>query len=111
MAAVFSALADPTRRRVLRLLAEEGPDTATGLAAELPVSRQAVSKHLAALAEAGLVEAETAGRERRYRVTPRPLGDAVTWMAGLGSEWDDRLEALRAVLVERRSGTSGGRAG
>ena len=96
--AVFSALADPTRRAVIRALSESGPVTATELAAELPVSRQAVAKHLEALAEAGLVEGERHGREKRYRLTPAPLGEAVAWMAGVGAEWGVRLEALRRHL-------------
>jgi DNA-binding transcriptional ArsR family regulator len=95
--AVFSALADPTRRRVLARLSE-GATTASGLARELPVSRQAIAKHLAALAEAGLVTGERAGREHRYRLTPAPLTDAVGWMAALGAEWDERLSRLRRLV-------------
>jgi DNA-binding transcriptional ArsR family regulator len=72
--------------------------TATALAAELPISRQAVSKHLSALAEAGLVEAEKVGRETRYALTVHPMNDAVTWMAEIGAEWDERLAALRSLL-------------
>lgn len=99
---VFGALADPNRRRLLGYLAERETATATELAAELPVTRQAVAKHLAALHAAGLVEPSRHGRETRYRLTPEPLGDAVAWMAELGAQWDERLEALRAYL-ERRS--------
>lgn len=92
---VFSAIADPTRRTVIRLLSEHGPGSATELAGRLPVSRQAVAKHLAALAEAGLVEvAHIEGREKRFRLTPAPLADAASWMAAVGGEWDDRLQAL-----------------
>lgn len=92
---VFSAIADPTRRTVIRLLSEHGPRSATELAERLPVSRQAVSKHLSALAEAGLVElAEVEGREKRFRLTPAPLADAASWMASVGWEWDERLKAL-----------------
>ena len=96
--AVFSALSDPTRRKVMRLLSEEGPSTATELAGRVAVTRQAVSKHLAALTEAGLVSASREGRERRYRLTPPPLRDAVSWMAVVGAEWDERLERLRKQL-------------
>ncbi len=99
--AVFAALADPTRREVMGRLAERGALTATELAAELPVTRQAVSKHLAALADAGLVAASKEGREVRYRFTPGPMSSAVSWMAGVGSEWDARLEALREHLGRR----------
>jgi DNA-binding transcriptional ArsR family regulator len=96
--AVFSALADPTRRAVIRALSESGPVTATQLAAALPVTRQAVAKHLEALADAGLAEGVRTGREKRYRLTPAPLAEAVAWMAGVGAEWDGRLEALRRHL-------------
>ena len=100
--AVFSALSDPTRRAVIRSLSAGGPFTATELASRLPVTRQAVSKHLALLEEAGLVSAATEGRRRRYRLTPGPFGDAVVWMADVGAEWDDRLQSLRRH-VERRT--------
>jgi DNA-binding transcriptional ArsR family regulator len=99
--AVFSALSDGTRREVLRSLSEEGPSTSTELAARLPVSRQAVSKHLEQLEEAGLVQASAEGRARRFRVTPGPLTDAMGWMVDVGAEWDQRLESLRRH-VERR---------
>jgi DNA-binding transcriptional ArsR family regulator len=96
---VFTALADPTRRYVLETLAARGDATATELAAELPVTRQAVAKHLGSLGEAGLVEARRAGRETRYRLTPEPLGDAVTWLEQVGGQWDERLGALRRHLA------------
>ena len=91
---LFDALADPTRRHLLRLLVQEGPDTASRLAHDLPVSRQAVVKHLQALADAGLATPERAGREVRYRATPEPLTQAVTWLVGTGARWDDRLDRL-----------------
>ncbi len=72
--------------------------TQTELAARLPVTRQAVAKHLGALAAAGLVEPARAGRESRYRLTPAPFEAAALWMAALGAEWDRRLEALRSLL-------------
>jgi DNA-binding transcriptional ArsR family regulator len=99
--AVFSALADATRRDVVGRLAERGALTATEIAAELPVSRQAVAKHLAALADAGLVAATREGREVRYRFTPGPMAEAVGWMAEIGSEWDARLDALKRHLARR----------
>lgn len=99
--AVFAALADPTRRRIVGALAEREDVTASGLAAELPVSRQAVAKHLAALRAAGLAAAESAGRETRYRLTPAPFADAMRWMAHAGSRWDDRLARLERRLAER----------
>jgi DNA-binding transcriptional ArsR family regulator len=96
--AVFGALADPTRRYVVRCLAEDGPITATELAQRLPISRQAVAKHLAALHEAGLVERAKEGREARYRLTPDPFTDALAWMADVGAGWERRLHALRVHL-------------
>ena len=74
--ATFAALADPTRRHVIDLLADREAVTASELARDLPITRQAVSKHLATLADAGLVTSQRAGRETRYRLTPAPLTDA-----------------------------------
>ncbi len=95
--AVFGALADPTRRGILAAVAEH-PATATELAGTLPITRQAVVKHLNALSEAGLVQRERAGREVRYRISPAPLSDAVSWMAEVGGQWDRRLGALAENL-------------
>jgi DNA-binding transcriptional ArsR family regulator len=96
---VFEALSDPTRRAVVSRLAE-GPATPTNLAGGLPVSRQAVSKHLEVLREAGLVRSDREGRERRYTLTPEPLADAVSWITAVGGRWDERLDALRAQLAD-----------
>jgi DNA-binding transcriptional ArsR family regulator len=96
--AVFQALADPRRRFVLEMLAGSGPATVTELAAALPVTRQAVAKHLGTLRAAELVEAVRAGREIRYRLSPEPLGDALDWMEHVGARWDERLSALRRHL-------------
>ena len=104
---VFDALADPNRRYVVEALAQRPTATATELAAELPVTRQAVSKHLAALGEAGLVEGTREGRETRYRLTPGPLGDAMDWMADVGAEWDARLARLRKHLLSGGSRSGG----
>jgi DNA-binding transcriptional ArsR family regulator len=100
--AVFGALSDPTRRQLLAAIAQHPAATATELAAELPISRQAVLKHLTALGEAGLLDRERSGREVRYRVTPAPLSDAVSWMAEVGGEWDDRLQSLKRRLESPR---------
>ena len=97
---VFAALADPTRREVVRALASAGSATATELAEGMPVPRQAIVKHLGALADAGLVGAERAGREVRYHLTPAPMTDAVAWLTSVGADWDDRLARLKKV-VER----------
>ncbi|MBI5105845.1 MAG: winged helix-turn-helix transcriptional regulator [Solirubrobacterales bacterium] len=96
--AVFAALADPTRREVVRLLAERPGLTASALADELPVTRQAIAKHLAVLHDAGLAEVEREGREARYRLTPAPMADAMAWMASTGARWDERLARLHERL-------------
>ncbi|MHB8469754.1 MAG: ArsR/SmtB family transcription factor [Gaiellaceae bacterium] len=98
---VFAALGDPGRRRLFQAVAQRGSATATELAAELPVTRQAVAKQLGALADAGLLRARRAGRETRYEATPAPLDDAVAWIAAAGGRWDDRLARL-ATSLERR---------
>jgi DNA-binding transcriptional ArsR family regulator len=94
LGAVFSALADPTRRQVVRSLARAEAVTASGLAGELPMTRQAVTKHLAALERAGLVTPRREGRETQYRLTPEPLGEAIAWMAEVGARWDRSLARL-----------------
>ena len=104
--AVFSALADPTRRGLVSRLVREGPHTATDLARDLPMTRQAVVHHLQALGEAGLVDAHRDGREVRYRATPEPLGDAVAWMLDSGAKWDRRLQRLRAQVESGRATSS-----
>ena len=102
--AVFSALADPSRRFVVETLAVRGTATPTELAADLPVTRQAVAKHLAALRSAGLVEASRAGRETRYALTPAPLASAVEWIEEVGATWDARLVALKRLVEARSAG-------
>jgi DNA-binding transcriptional ArsR family regulator len=97
---VFAALADPTRWRVLNLLASRGEGSATSLAGELPVSRVAVVKHLAVLERAGLVEARRAGREVRYTVRTEPLGETARMMTALASQWDARLAAIKRLAEE-----------
>jgi DNA-binding transcriptional ArsR family regulator len=91
---VFAALGDPTRRGLLDRLVTGGPDTATRLADDLPVSRQAVVKHLPVLAGAGLLAPERAGREVRWTAVPSGLDDAVAWMGHAGAAWDRRLDRL-----------------
>jgi DNA-binding transcriptional ArsR family regulator len=100
---VFAALADPTRRTVLEEVATRGSATATELAVPLGITRQAVAKHLGVLAEAGLVDGQRTGRETRYRPTPAPMGEAISWMTEVGSRWDVRLAALERQVARRRS--------
>jgi DNA-binding transcriptional ArsR family regulator len=95
---VFAALGDRTRRDVLELIGSRGEASATQLARELPVSRQAINKHIASLAAAGLVADRRAGREVLYHVTPAPMSEAMGWMTAVGAEWDDRLAALKRHL-------------
>jgi DNA-binding transcriptional ArsR family regulator len=99
--AVFAALADPTRRRLLGRLARRPSATATELAASEPVTRQAVVKHLQSLSDAGLVAPSREGREVRYAVTAAPLEDAVGWMVTVGAKWDRRLDRLRRRFDDR----------
>ncbi len=98
---VFAALGDPGRRSLVEAVAARGTATATELAAERPVTRQAVAKQLSALAEAGLLRATRSGRETRYEVTPAPLDEAVEWMVSVGAAWDERLAALRRSLARK----------
>jgi DNA-binding transcriptional ArsR family regulator len=96
---VFLALADPTRRAILAALAAGGPATATSLAARLPITRQAIAKHLARLAAAGLVTAEPGERRRvRYRLRPAPMQVAQQFLAALARDWDSALAALASHL-------------
>ncbi|MEV0642080.1 metalloregulator ArsR/SmtB family transcription factor [Streptomyces sp. NPDC050619] len=90
-------MADPTRRRLLELLAAQGEATATTLAEPLPVSRQAVVKHLAVLDAAGLVSGSRVGREVRYAVRPAALDVTARWMAALAADWDRRLANIKRV--------------
>ena len=94
---LWSAIGDPTRRRMVDLLLADGVGTATTLSRQMPVTRQAVAKHLAALERAGLVEPRRAGRETRYRLTPAPLEEAMAWMAEVGGAWDARLGRLERL--------------
>jgi DNA-binding transcriptional ArsR family regulator len=91
---VFDALGDPGRRDLIQAVSERGSATATELAVGRGVTRQAVAKQLATLADAGLLEARREGRETRYVITPEPLGDAMAWIVDVGGRWDDRLSRL-----------------
>ena len=102
--AVFHALSDPARRHVVEMLVREPGATQRALAAELPITRQAVAKHLRSLDDAGLVRAQRHGRETRYELAPAALSPAAAWMAAVGSEWDQRLDGLAAALARRGTG-------
>jgi DNA-binding transcriptional ArsR family regulator len=94
---LWSAIGDPTRRRMLDLLLAEGAGTATTLSERLPVTRQAVSKHLVILDRVGLVHVTPAGRERRYQVDETRLARAVAQLADVGATWDARLRRIKRI--------------
>ena len=95
--ALWSAIGDPTRRRLLDLLLADGPGTATSLSEGLPVTRQAVSKHLVVLDRAGLVRSAAAGRERRYQVDEAQLARAAEQLNSVGAAWDARLQRIKRL--------------
>jgi DNA-binding transcriptional ArsR family regulator len=97
---LFAALSDPSRRHVLDLLAARGEASASSVAAELPISRPAVIKHIGVLERAGLVESRRNGREVLFSVRPEPLTAASRWLATVAGEWDRRLAALKRLAEE-----------
>jgi DNA-binding transcriptional ArsR family regulator len=102
---VFTALADPSRRAILAALASGGPATATDLAGRLPITRQAIAKHLTLLTEAGLVTAEPGERRRvRYRLHSAPMQVAQEFLAALARDWDGPLDALKDHLDQLAGG-------
>ncbi len=96
----FDAVADPTRRQILDRLRTSGSLSVTEVAKGLPMSRQAVTKHLDALEAAGLVRATRVGRQRLHRLDPRPLRELQEWLAPYAAEWDRRLGRLQKQLEE-----------
>ena len=94
---VLAAMADPTRRRLLATLAASGPATATELADTLPITRQAIAKHLAVLGRAGLVSSSKHGRDVRFAVQASGLAQAADWLGQLAAEWDTRLTAIKRM--------------
>lgn len=94
---LWSAVGDPTRRRMLDLLLSEGSGTATSLSEHLPVTRQAVAKHLVVLDRVGLVHGTTAGREKQFRVDRAQLARAVEQLADVGAAWDRRLQGIKRI--------------
>ena len=94
---LWSAIGDPTRRRMLDLLLTDGTGTATSLSERLPVTRQAVAKHLVVLDRVGLVHATPAGREKQFRVDQAQLARAVAQLADVGAAWDARLRRIKHI--------------
>jgi DNA-binding transcriptional ArsR family regulator len=105
---LWSAVGDPTRRRMLDLLLAEGHGTATSLSERLPVTRQAVAKHLGVLGRAGLVHGTPAGRERRYEVDEEQLARAVAQLASVGATWDARLRRIKRIAEAIQRERDGG---
>jgi predicted transcriptional regulator len=105
---LWSAIGDPTRRRLVDLLLVEGEATATTLSDHLPVTRQAVAKHLGVLDRVGLVQGTPVGRERRYRVDPAQLARAVAQLAAVEASWDGRLRRIKEIAeaIERQRQSS-----
>ena len=95
---VFAAVSDPTRRTILGRLREEGESSLTTLADRLPMSRQAVTKHLDILVAAGLVTKRAQGRNRLHALCPEPLKEVEDWLAPYAAAWDERLARLRFHL-------------
>jgi DNA-binding transcriptional ArsR family regulator len=105
---LWSAVGDPTRRRMLDLLLSDGSGTATSLSAQLPVTRQAVAKHLVVLDRVGLVHAASAGREKQFRVDQAQLARAVAQLADVGAAWDTRLQRIKRIAetIQRGQGSN-----
>lgn len=103
--ALWSAVGDPTRRRMLDMMLADGGGTATSLSTRLPVTRQAVAKHLVVLDRAGLVHGVTAGREKQYHVDSAQLARAVAQLASVGATWDRRLRRIKEIAeaIEKKS--------
>jgi predicted transcriptional regulator len=94
---LWSAVGDPTRRRMLDLLLVDGGSTATTLSEQLPVTRQAVAKHLGVLDRVGLVHVTPSGRERLYEVDEAQLARAVAQLSSVGATWDARLRRIKRI--------------
>jgi DNA-binding transcriptional ArsR family regulator len=103
-ATIFTALADPMRRDLVINLAENSPRTATQLAADYPITRQGILKHLHILETAGLVAVHQKGREKRYTLTPEPLSELDQWIKDIGAKWDERLLRLKTFLETEEVG-------
>lgn len=97
-AAIFTALADPTRRELLINLAQGRPKTATELAKEYPISRPGLIKHLNILQDAGLVRIDQQGRDKRYTLTPEPLSQLEQWIREVTDTWEGNLLRLKTMI-------------
>lgn len=97
---IFGALGDPTRRNLYQTLAVSGPVTATALASNMEISRQAVAKHLGVLADAGMATSERIGRETRFEAKLEPLSEVSNWIRDVEGQWDSRLRALASSLSD-----------
>jgi predicted transcriptional regulator len=104
---LWSAVGDPTRRRMVDLLLSDGGGTATTLSARLPVTRQAVAKHLGVLDRVGLVHATPSGRERLYQVDQAQLARAVAQLSSVGATWDARLRRIKRIAEAIQRGQDG----
>ena len=103
---LWAAVGDPTRRQMLDLLLVDGRGTATGLSEQLPVTRQAVAKHLAVATRVGLVHPRAAGRERIYELDERQVARAVAQLSSVGTSWDARLRRIKLIAeaIQRGDG-------
>lgn len=109
---LWSAIGEPTRRRMIDALLADGGGTSTSLSHQLPVTRQAIARHLGVLDEAGLVHGSPVGRERRYEVDRVQLARAVEQLTAVGSAWDARLHRIKSIAerIQRERETDGGTA-
>jgi DNA-binding transcriptional ArsR family regulator len=94
---VFQAIADPTRRRLLTILADQDLPIAA-ISRRFPITRTAVNKHLHVLADAGLVSSRRVGRETRYKLQPEPLAEVKEWLSFFDVYWDEKLDALQKFV-------------
>lgn len=95
---VFNALGEPIRRQLLETLSVQGPKTATELARSYPITRQGILKHLHVLQQAGLVSVRQHGRDKRYELSPEPLGEISHWAEAIGGRWEDRMQRLKGMM-------------
>jgi ArsR family transcriptional regulator, cadmium/lead-responsive transcriptional repressor len=109
--ALWEAVADPTRRKLLDLLVVRGEATATTLTADMPVSRQAISKHLVLLQRVGLIDGHREGREVRYEVREQRLAEATGALAAVANRWDHRLRAIKQLAEQTHAAERAARAG